>query len=441
MTPAGTPDMLSFLDHRGPQTAALPAWVADFRAAGLARYQTLGGVPTPKVEAWKYTNLRPLTALPWRPATGEDVALRVLPTDGLLSIAGPRLVLVNGRFAPHLSSPLPDGVEGEPLAEALLNDSGGLEGLLPTPANAPAMAALNAAWLGHGLVVRFAAGVDAGLPVHVVQIFAPAPDGAPVLAHPFLMVLAEAGCRATVIESHIGRAPAFVNGVCALHIETGASLFHVLAQSGSPETNAIGYATATVAKGGSYRRFTLTTGLGLVRNELAVTLAGAGAECHLYGAYTADGRRHVDNTLMVDHAAPATLSRQVFKGVLDDQGRGVFQGRIGVHPGAQKSDGHQLHKALLLSPKSEVDCKPELEIYADDVKCSHGATTGEMDEDTLFYLRTRGLDIPTARALLIEAFLDDVIDQATGDAPMVSVAARAMVSAWLASRRERRNQT
>ncbi len=431
---------LPFLDHWADPPTTLPLWVTSLRRAGLARYQALGGTPTPKVEAWKYTNLKPLAMRSYRRAEGagrETAAVASLPTESLLSVAGPRLVLVNGRLSPALSSPLndlPDGLTVEPLAEALLNDSSGLEGLLLSPGNAPAMAALNTAWLEDGLVVRYEGGLAIDQPLHVVLVSAPQADAFPILTHPCLVVMAEGGSRATLIESHIGLGPSLVNMVGLVHVEAGAAFAHVLAQSGACETDVIGFTAVEVAKDGLYQRFTLTTGLGLVRNELLVTLGGTGAACRLHGAYTADGNRHVDNTIVVDHTAPATTSRQMFKGVLDGNGRGVFQGCIGVRPAAQKSDGYQLHKALLLSPQAEVDCKPELEIYADDVRCSHGATAGALDEDALFYLRARGLDVDTARALLIEAFLDDVIDAVAADLPGLSEAARIMVSAWLASR-------
>jgi Fe-S cluster assembly protein SufD len=184
-----------------------------------------------------------------------------------------------------------------------------------------------------------------------------------------------------------------------------------------------------VAARGRYDSFVLTTGGRLTRNEILVALEGEGASCRLAGAYLARGRQHCDNTTEIVHASARTESREAYKGVLDGQARGVFQGRIVVAKDAQKSDGHQLNKTLLLSERAEIDTKPELEIHADDVKCSHGAAAGELDEDALFYLRTRGIEAAEARRLLIHAFLGEVVEQIEDERARALIEER--IAAWL----------
>ncbi len=427
-------DSLPFLQLWKEDKKNKSSWVAEFRRKGYARYSILGGIPTSKIESWKYTSLKKLDLISYKQEIEKGILSSFLwpSQDGLLTIPGPQFVLVNGCFAPQLSSsPLSDGLIVQSLEEALRYDESIKERLL-SPERLPAMAALNAAWLGDGLVVRFKANPAENNIVHVVFVSTNTNEKSPNVTHPCIIVIVEG--RATLIESHMGMGAALTNMVSYLYVEPNATLTHVRAQSGLSENHAICSSTATVASKGLYQCFVLTTGLGLVRNELTVTLAEPEAECRLYGAYTADSNRHVDNTIVMNHIAPATTSRQIFKGVLADGGRGVFQGRISIHPQAQKSDGHQIHRALLLSPGAEAYCKPELEISADNVKCTHGATAGELDEEILFYLRARGLDAETARALLIESFLSDVVNGVSFGIPRLPDVTRAMVSVWLAGR-------
>ena len=418
------------------------SWVADFRRRGYARYRALGGLPTPKIETWKYTDLARFKLPLYQPSLVEEGKIEVGEnilsslswplTEGLLTIPGSQLILVNGHFTPKLSSAaLPDGLIVQSLKDSLRYDKD-LKDRLLSPEKAQPMAALNAAWLEDGLVLRFKKNFAKDNIVHIVCVSTKNSSQSPIVIHPYIVVIVEG--NAILIESHIGLSTVLTNMVSSLHIEPHATLTHVRAQSGVSDAHIICSSTAHVGSRGLYQGFVLTTGLGLVRNELTVTLAEREAACRLSGAYTADSDRHVDNTIVIDHVATATKSRQTFKGVLDNGGRGVFQGRISIHPQAQKSDGYQTHRALLLSPGAEVDCKPELEISADDVKCTHGATAGELDEETLFYLRTRGLNSETARALLIKAFLSDVVDEMSLGVPKLSNATMAMVAVWLADR-------
>ena len=210
-------------------------------------------------------------------------------------------------------------------------------------------------------------------------------------------------------------------------------LRHYKLQNEHPAAYHIAASRVAAAAGSTYESFVLQLGGRLARNEIAVRFDGPGAECRLDGAYLLRGIQHADNTTLLDHAAPRCTSRELYKGVIDDQARGVFQGKILVRRDAQKTDGHQLNKTLLLSRAAEIDTKPELEIYADDVKCSHGATAGELDEDALFYLESRGIDPATAQAMLVEAFVAEPVERIAH--PGARDAFAAMVAGWLADGR------
>lgn len=420
----------------------LSTWVRDFRQASFARYRMLGGAPSSKVESWKYTDLRSLATQDYQlvqkiPLLLPDQILQ--EEDGLLSIPGPRLVLVNGCFSQNLSS-LPSGIEIHQLSKIVLSDSDSqqqlLRRLLPQPDTMTAMVALNSAWFQNGLLVRFtrAAYNEADRLLHVILVstFSDSDKKKRTITHPCLVVVVESGNRVSLIEHHIGLATSLTNLTSTISIAGDAVLVHILTQSGISDASVINSSTVNMAASSLYQKLILSTGLGLVRNELSVTLSGTGAKCHLHGAYVANsGDHHVDNTISVDHIAPLTESRQVFKGILNNSGRGVFQSRVIVRRSAKKSDSKQLHKALLLSQHSKINCKPELEIYADDVKCSHGATVGQLAEDVLFYLTSRGLGIEAARILLIEGFLCDVIDEIIMDEPILHEAARTAVLSYL----------
>ncbi|MEO5374702.1 MAG: Fe-S cluster assembly protein SufD [Alphaproteobacteria bacterium] len=421
-----------FLDRQAETGQGAGGRLAEVRRAGLARYGAVG-LPTTRAEAWKYTTLNALRKIAFVPAAlaASPPVVDALPAGRVLAVAGCRIVLVNGRMTPALSdlASLPAGVTVETLDAALERDW--VRAALERAPEEP-LEALNAAYAGDGVVIAVAAGAEVTLPLHLVSVGAAGTE--PVMAHPRVVVALGRGARLTLLESQVGfgGTPYFGNTVVDVSLAEGAALGHYVLQNGADDASLIGSTRVVVERRAVYEAMILTVGGALCRNDLRVTLAGEGAECRVGGAYAADGHRHVDNTLMIDHAVPDTVSRQVFKGVLDGHARGVFQGRILVRRDAQRTDGRQVHKALLLSRTAEVDCKPELEIYADDVKCAHGATAGELDEDAMFYLRARGLDPETARGLLIEAFLDDVIDGIGVEA--VREAMADVVRDWLARR-------
>ena len=389
-----------------------PDWAAALRRTGLAVYKD-EGLPHAKIEAWKYMRLDGLT----RTAFETDVAAPggvTIPDGRVAELAeAHRLVFVNGRYSPELSD---DDLAGDGIEVAILG----------TPATAPGwvaeqvgrvldldgmpLAALNAAQWRDGAAIRLANGVQLQKPLHLIFVAA-APTPAMFAARHLL--IAGRGSRATVVESHVGQdgAPTFSNGVMEMVLEDDAQLHHTKLVDETEHSFHIAATALSLAERARYDGFVLTIGGRLVRNETRVRLAAEGAECRLSGAYVAAGDAQVDNTIFIDHASAGAASRVLFKGVIDDTARGIFQGKTLVRPQAQKTDGHQLHKALLLSPGAEVDAKPELEIYADDVKCGHGATAAQLDEDMVFYFLARGISESSARRMLIEAFLGEVVGE------------------------------
>jgi Fe-S cluster assembly protein SufD len=409
-------------------------WLADLRARALAGF-VAKGLPTPKTEAWKYTNLNALARLPFIAAVAAENGVTAAKLPRLLSAKAEslRLVVVNGRPRPDLSElgKLPSGVTITSLAAAFRSEPALLEGTLGTFSTMPDMpfAALNAALMADGVVLRIGANVSIDRPIELLYVASTA--GEPVSYHPRNLIFAEVGSQATIVEHHagIGDGAYFANGVTHVALEPGATLRHYKLESEGAQAFHIANRQVRLARGAIYESFVLANGGRLARDEIAVVLDGPGASCRLDGAFMARGRQLIDNTTMIDHAAPNTTSREIYKGVLDDQSRGVFQGRILVRPDAQKADGQQTSRTLLLSPGAEIDTKPQLEIYADDVKCSHGAAVGEIEEEALFYLRSRGIPEPDARQMLVEAFLDDVVDRVACEP--VREAFRDVVAGWI----------
>jgi Fe-S cluster assembly protein SufD len=395
------------------------------RADALARYRA-AGLPGPAVEAWKYTSLEALRQLGLAPR-GAAPVVRAVP-ERVAAIDGYRAVFVGGRFAPALSAldGLPQGVTVESLAELIARDPGAAEAALGADADAP-LIALNTAFAADGLVLRLARGAVLDKPLHLISVGA---DGA--VFHPRHHLALAPDAAATVVESHVGDGGYFANQVTDIEVGKGATLRHAVLQNQADAAFHIGSMRLSLAARATYEGFVLQTGARLARHELAARLDGEGADCRVTGLALAAGDRHIDNTTFIDHAAAGGRSRQLFKTVLDDTSRGVFQGRVLVRPHAQKTDAHQLSRALLLSRKAEMDGKPELEIYADDVRCSHGATIGSLEQEPMFYLMSRGIDRATAYRMLVEAFAVEALDE-IADAS-VREAFAAPVAAWLATR-------
>lgn len=353
-------------------------------------------LPSVQDETWKYTNLARLAETDFAGPTPvdlcEDDIARLAPYGGSEHL----VVIANGALVPGFG-PAPGDVPGLDIELAAPGSAGDH---LP-------LAAMNAALPGDCVSVRLSAGTRLQHPLRIV--FVASSDGEPRAWHPRIEMELGENAEATVIEQHIaaGDGAYWSNVVVAVSLAEGAALHHYRHQGAGSDAWHTAATIARLTDGAVYDNFVLSTGAALSRNEVHVELAGEGAACHLNGAYLMDGSQHADTTTVVDHLAPACTSRQNYRGVLDGKSRGVFQGQVKVARGAQKTDGEQMSRTILLSREAEMDTKPELEIYADDVKCAHGATVGELEDEQLFYLRTRGLSLDAARSLLIEGFMSE----------------------------------
>lgn len=357
------------------------------------------GLPTPKQEAWKFTNLRPLAQ--FLDARGEPAndAAPVVP-EALVDGAQ-RVVVIDGRMVGDLSGVAIDGAELTRGAAPATGDG------------SRALRDLSFAMAEDGLRVALAANAA---PEQVLELVFIGTGSRPGGHHFTLQLDLGTNSALTLVEHHLGRNAYAATLATDVRLADGARLRHVKLQDESAEAFHLSDGAAEVGRDAAYERFVLSVGSRLARDEVHVALNGQGGSVRLLGAYAGRDRQHLDHTTHIDHAVPNTSSHEVYKGVLDDRSRGVFQGGIRVMQDAQKTAGHQLNKALLLSRQAEIDSKPALEIYADDVVCSHGATAGEIDEDALFYLRARGIEAAAAKSLLVQAFLDEVFDDIADEA-------------------------
>ncbi|MDR5859771.1 Fe-S cluster assembly protein SufD [Halomonas eurihalina] len=414
-------DEQRFLDRlaeRNAQRGDEPTWIAARRQAGAARFEALG-FPHRRVEEWKYTDVRDIARndfvltenADFSPATA---AALTLPLDAH------RLTFVDGVFAPALSDlgSLPEGVQVLPLSRALEENHEAVGGPLGrlTGVDFSSFAALNTAFMEEGAVVRLAPRTVVDKPI-VLQFLSRAGEQ-DVMSHPRILVEAGGRSEATLIEHHVGEAEAanFTNLVEEIILERGAILTHYKLQEAPLKDRHIASIHVEQARDSRYVSFNLNLGGGLVRNDLVSELNGEGAEAIYNGLFYGQGRQHVDNHTLVNHNAPRTFSRENYKGILDDRAHGVFNGKVIVKRDSQQIEAEQSNANLLLSDRAEIDTKPELEIYADDVKCAHGATTGQLDEEAIYALRTRGIDEQTARGLLTLAFAGEVMDRVDLDA-------------------------
>jgi Fe-S cluster assembly protein SufD len=387
-----------------------PAWLAERRRGALARFAELG-LPTRRQENWRFTNVRALETTVYPPAAGETAGDESVLAGHRLGSPSHRIVLVNGRYAAALSdvSRLPAGVWLGSL-EAALKDLPDLAAELfdgsEAVANQP-FVALNAAFAGDGFVLVLDDGIALDWPVEIIHLGRAA---SPVSVHTRHAVMAGKYSRASIVESHAGSGPYWRNAVAMIRLGEGAAVHHVTLQDEAREAIHTTATRVALAAASRYDAFTLTLGAQLSRADTVATIDGEGAYCGINGAYLLRGSQEATTATLIDHAAPGSETREVFKGVVEDRSHGVFQGKIRVRREAQKTNAHQLNKNLLLSARAAVDSKPELEIYADDVKCSHGATVGDLDETAMFYLQTRGIAEADARRMLIEAFAAEAIE-------------------------------
>jgi Fe-S cluster assembly protein SufD len=383
------------------------------RQAAIERFAALG-FPTLDDEEWRFTPLAPLTRTAFRleesqPAVTPEQLERVAPSTGDSS----RLVFVNGRFAPALSSlrQLPPGTVVRSLADAFTTHRELVEEHLTRHADfeAAAFTALNTAFVRDGAFVHLPAGKVVEEPIHLV--FVGTAPGGPVVAHPRTLIVAGAGSSARVVESYVGTGEDvwFTNAVTEVVLGDRAVVDHCKVQRESRRSFHVHTLQVKQGHGSTFSTHSVTLGGGLVRNEVNAVLDAERCECTLNGLYLGSGSQLIDNHTRIDHARPNCASHELYKGILDGKARGVFNGKIYVHPDAQKTDAKQTNQTLLLSEDAVINTKPQLEIYADDVKCTHGATVGQLDANAVFYLRSRGLGLEEARALLTFAFANDII--------------------------------
>ncbi len=397
-----------------------PPWLRDLRRQAIARFAERG-LPTPRDEEWKYTSIAPIAAAQF---DLEPAGVAARADDGLtdeaiapfcVSPGWSRLVFVDGRYSAKLSAIRPlSHARIESLAEALIIDAEMLRPHLirSAPAEATdAFAALNAAFWRDGALIHLPAGARVAEPIHL--LFIATAVGPARIDHPRSLIVLERESRATLIESHITLAsdtPCLTNATTDIVVGPGAELDHYTLQLENDEgAFHVGRAHVRQARESRVESCAVTFGGRLVRNEVRARLEAEAAACTLNGLFVIGGRQHVDTHTVVDHVAPGATSRQLYKGILDGRARGVFNGRVIVRPGANGTDAHQMNKNLLLSDEVEVDSKPQLEIFADDVKCSHGAADGQPAGDAVFYLKSRGLDEEAARTLLTFGFANEVL--------------------------------
>jgi Fe-S cluster assembly protein SufD len=406
-----------------------PAWLRERRTAAFARFVELG-FPTPRDEAWRHTPTAPLTRVCFEPADPgarpEPEVLALLPRA---PSRGLRVVLVNGRLSPELSRLDPGlaGVAVMSLREALASRPASLEPWLArvaSGASAGVFAQLNTALAADAAVVLIAPGTVLDEAVRVEHVGAGGAAG--TAAYSRTLVVAGRGSESRIVEvfASVAARASLSNAVTELALEDGASIDRCKLQlEGS---DALHVATLAVRLGRDARFYdhSLVLGAALSRDDIDVRFEGEGGECALDGLFVVDGRRVADTHSRIDHARPHCSSRELYKGILDDQARGVFNGLVIVRPGAAKTDAWQMNRNLLLSTEALVHSTPQLEILADDVKCKHGSTTGQLDPAALFYLRSRGIGEAAARGLLTWAFASELLQKVRDEAVRAAVAER-----------------
>jgi Fe-S cluster assembly protein SufD len=415
------PEARPYLDAFGHESSGEPKWLGAQRRRGLTRFAEQG-FPSRRSEAWRYIDLRTLEEkpmLPVRPPLAvPGAAIRDQLAGVAFSQAAFRLVLIDGRFAPELSAVvgLPSGIWLGGMAMALAERPDLVRSAIEAPlfdAGRP-FAALNTAFFGDGFVLDIAPGVTLDRPIEIVHL---ASGGTGNSLHTRSLVMAGAGSRASILETYAGDGSYWRNDVVELRLATKAEFSRVALVEEAANALHIGELLAVLGPAARLASLVLLLGGRTVRHEATVRTDGEATQCTLHGAFVLSGRQQANIVTSVDHAAPGGQTREIFKGVAAGRAHGAFQGRIIVRPGAQKVDAHQLSQNLVLSPHAAIDTKPELEIYADDVKCSHGAAVGDLDEAALFYMKTRGIGQEEARRMLIEAFVREALEL-EGSAPL-----------------------
>jgi Fe-S cluster assembly protein SufD len=391
------------------------SWFGRLQMAAWRHFEQLG-FPTTKDEGWRYTNIKPITRTPFIIPIESHYKLVPADFDRLKfgDFGCPRIVFVNGRFGKGLSTvdELPRGVRIRSLADVLKENPESIRPHLAKHAGfvGRTFGALNLAFAQDGAVVEVSSGVTLDVPIHLLFVTA-AESAVPVMAHPRVLVVAGDNSEAHVVESHLslngGRY--LSNAVTELVGGKNARLDHYKLQHDSEEAFHIGAVQSHQERDSNVRTTTISLRGKIIRNETNSLLDGEGSYAELDGLYLVGQDHHVDNFTKIEHAKPQCDSRELYKGILNDWARGVFRGRIVVAEGAQKTDSKQTNRNLLLSDNARINTKPQLEIYADDVKCTHGATIGQLDKESIFYLRARGISRRAAESMLIYAFANELV--------------------------------
>lgn len=407
-----SPGLLALTNTLAAQSVA-PV-LAALRANGAAAFAELG-FPNTRNEDWLYTNVSSLNE---RVFTQDAVQDSVGDADLTPFLFGksewPRVVFVNGHWSEMLSTldNLAEGVRVQSLAQAVRDNSEIVSRYLGTvvPADRDGFSALNASAAGTGAVIHVAKEMVSDTPLHIVHVSTPRAND--LLSQPRHLIVVEPHAKASVIESFValGEAANFTNTVTEVVVEDGATLNHLRIQLESTRAVHIGTVEARQGRDSHFISFSFIAGAALSRTNVYTVLNGEGCGTTLNGLYLLDGKQHGDTQTRVEHVAPRCFSREMYKGLFDGESHGVFNGKVYVHPEAQKTDGKQTNQSLLLSNKARIDTKPQLEIFADDVKCTHGATVGRIDETALFYLKSRGVGSTLARQLLMYAFAADILE-------------------------------
>ncbi|MCL4847326.1 MAG: Fe-S cluster assembly protein SufD [Acidobacteria bacterium] len=397
------------------RASAEPAWLQTIRKAAIQRFGELG-FPTTRDEDWRFTSVAPIANTPFR-AAGDvpvEVSKAMVAPFAVRRLSCTLLTFVNGRFSRELSSfrALPAGAQVGSLADFLELDPGIVDPYLTrcTRDGSHAFCALNTALVEDGAVIYLPANAVVSEPIHVLYVTS-APE--PLVTHPRTLVVAGDNSQATVIESYGGGAGEiyFTNAVTEFVVGEHARVEHYRVQRESLEAYHVSNTGIYLERDAVFAQQNIVFGGRLVRNDVGAVLDASGIECTLNGLYLGSGDRLIANHTAIDHAKPHCESHEIYKGMLDGSSRGVFNGKIFVRQDAQKTDAKQTNQVLLLSDDATINTKPQLEIFADDVKCTHGATVGQLDDEALFYLRARGIGRDEARAILVHAFASDIIDR------------------------------
>lgn len=401
-------------------TGAGVPWLDSLRQQGMQRFADTGW-PTSRQDGWRHTSLALLERQQFAGANGQGDAVADAVKTMVARVRqdepGHWLVFVDGQYIEGLSEvgSLPAGVRVMPLSQAVRAHADEVQALMGDETQGPSPAALNLALASDGGFVHASTGVALEEPVHLVFIA----SQAAAASFPRNLIAVEGGAAATVVEHYLGLNASGIeadeatltNAVTLTQVASQATLTHLKLQMEHEQAWHLAYIQARQEEHSTFNSHSMSFGARLARNDIATQLGGQRCETLLNGLYYVNGRRHVDHNTLIDHAQPNGVSREYYRGILADTSRGVFGGRILVAPGADGTDAVQRSDSLLLSRMARADARPELEIYADDVKCAHGATVGQLDDDAMFYLRTRGLDDEHARNVLIYAFAAQPIER------------------------------